>query len=293
MDTTPNSSEPTTDADRWNKLKDYGVMLGKWSLFVVATTLAVAFTSWLAVKMGVPVPTAVPPPPIIVSDAPPPQQAVESPTQFYCGRVESITDSFTTRPWPKEVRGKLTWNVSQSGLRSGLSPMRVKEAFVAAWASWSSKVLIDPVFVEDASQALITIRFGDIDGSGRVLAWSELADGTATPKQQLYDAGERWEIEAQPTQIDLVRVAAHEIGHVLGLVHDTEDSGTLLAPIYSRTVRFPTERDIKRLLAMGYEPRPVPPGTKPSLPPITLTFDAQQILDAFEKAGYEIKPVKR
>ena len=274
-------TSPTTPV-KWltwipEPVKKYGTQVVLWLIACTAV--------YISARYGLPAPPA----PVVMVDAPkeePVVQAVESPTQFYCGRQESITDSYSTRPWPVK---KITWNIDVSEYRGTISTFSLKEAFTVAWASWAAHIDIEPTYIADANKALVICKFGNIDGSGRVLAWSELADGTLTPKHQLYDNGEKWEIAAQPSQIDLVRVAAHEIGHVLGLVHDTEDSGTLLAPIYSRSIRFPTTRDAKRLLAMGYPERPIPPGEKPSIPPLSITIDATQILKALEQAGYEVK----
>jgi hypothetical protein len=275
----------------WSDLFAYAKTVGKWGLFVLATTVAVALTSWLAVKLGVPVPTPAPPPAPTAEETAKAvvevvKQAQEENTEYYCGRVETIRDQIVTRPWPVKT---LTWTVLPAGYRGTISPIQIREAFAVAFAAWGAHLEMEIKYVESADQALAVCRFGDIDGNGKVLAWSELADGTKTVKHQLYDSGERWEISARPTQIDLVRVVAHEAGHLLGLVHADPDSGQLMAPMYDRSIRLPTATDVKRLYAMGYAPKPLPPGGQPTIPNLNLTIDAAQILRALDEAGYKVE----
>lgn len=213
---------------------------------------------------------------------------------YYCGVPDQVGDdirksNFTARPWPNQT---IYYHVRVNQFR-GISESQVLEAFRVAWASWAQIIDIKPVYTNDVKEAHVISQFGKIDGSGRVLAWSELSDGTTTPKQQLYDMNERWEIAEKPTQIDLVRVAAHEIGHVLGLVHDAQGSNALMAPMYSRNVRFPTELDERRILALGYGPaKKSPPPPKDPEPPmggIHLTIPPETLIDALRKAGYSVE----
>lgn len=285
---TPTPEVPKEEGTTFDpvKLKKYAMSLAQWGMLVaamlVATILGTLTVRWLGDDKQIVIP---PPPPIPQED-----KASQEGELFICGRVEHYSEAINTRPWPVK---KLPWTLKpyigqNGGYRGSLSAYQLKEAFSVAWASWAAYIDIDPVYTDDDKSALIVSRFGSIDGSGRVLAWSELADGTTTPKEQLYDSGENWEIAAKPTQIDLVRVAAHEIGHVLGLLHDDDNSGALMAPIYSRTVRFPTARDIKRLLLLGYKEKKMPDGV-PTIPPLNLTIDSLQVIKELERMGFKVE----
>jgi hypothetical protein len=172
--------------------------------------------------------------------------------------------------WPG-TSPRLPWHCDISGYRGQISPDMLLGAFRLAWLWWADVLDITPEHVADASSALIRKHFAAIDGPSNVLAWSELADNTNRPKTQRYDSGDSWVIEESPASgIDLARVACHEIGHVLGLSHDTSNSGSLMAPSYSLRVRKPTDRDVQRALQLGYGrrasvPSPPPPGAPPRL----------------------------
>lgn len=270
--------EPT-EKSVWPAIKKWSIQL---ALAIVVAALAALFT-WLGVKVDLP---QTP----VVTEQKPAAEAIQEPL-YFCGRVEAVTDGFVSRPWPDR---KITWHVDTSG--TTLPREQLVEAFRAAWASWAAHIDILPVFVEDASEALVRSRFGDYDGSGKVLAWSELADGTRTPKHQLYDRAEKWGVfSGSGVGVDLARVAAHEIGHVLGLFHDEGKGDALMDPVYSRVLRFPTDKDVQRALKMGYkiakksEPDPMPGGIELSFP---VKANANDVAEALRKAGFKVEPPK-
>lgn len=206
---------------------------------------------------------------------------------YICGRNEAMQEQrFAPRPWPNRT---IKWTVKFNGF-TGLANDKVLEAFRVAWMGWSADIDIDPQWVDKPSDAHVLIQFGDIDGSGKVLAWSELSDGTSTQKEQLYDRKEQWEIAEVTRRIDLVRVAAHEIGHVLGLKHDSTNSNALMAPMYSRSVRLPTNRDISRAIALGYRPKQKAPLPKQGGGGVSLkvTVEESELIEAVKSLGFSV-----
>ena len=171
--------------------------------------------------------------------------------------------------WPG-ANPRLPWHVDLSGYSGQLTPATVLEAFRLAWLWWAEAAEINPIMVQSAGEALIRKHFARIDGPSGILAWSELADNTNQPKTQRYDSGDPWILsETFQGGMDLARVACHEIGHVLGLEHDNQSSGSLMAPYIQEAVRKPTPRDVQRLLGLGYQKRttPIPDPTDPGGPP--------------------------
>lgn len=257
------------------------------------TASALVFTgclSWILTHPTPDPPPAEPVPALAVAIADDPDPYADG--IRFCGRTETLTDFFSVRPWP--VR-RITWTIDRASWSSaGIDPAIAQDAFRQAWQSWADHLDIEPVYVDTAAAALVRSKAERIDGAGKILAQSELADGTLTPRHQVYDSAESWAVSAQPVrQIDLTRVAAHEIGHVLGLVHDSENSGALMAPAYSKAIRFPGKRDIDRALQLGYKPKPANPSINPA-PSIQLnvSVSAEAIAEGLRRVGYTVERPK-
>lgn len=186
---------------------------------------------------------------------------------YFCG--QSIQRMGLAR-WPG-VNPDLPWHVDLSGYVGTLTRGELLGAFSQAWQWWSDAAEIAPRMVDSANDAVVRIHFARIDGPNGVLAWSELADNSRRPKTQRYDNSEKWSIEWF-----LQAVIAHELGHVLGLEHDTQSSGALMAPFIQQNVPKPTERDVKRLLNLGYSKRTTTPTPQP-LPPANIIRFAKQV----------------
>lgn len=170
--------------------------------------------------------------------------------------------------WPQK---RITWTLS--GQLPGISSEARLQAYQRAWQSWANVCDIVPVYNPGDPAANVQIGVGAIDGGMGTLAWSELPCGNAQTLRQLYDQSERWVITdgiTQGQQIDLTRVARHEIGHVLGIPHIA--AGNLLAPTYRADLFDVQAGDIAEAVK-----RYGPSTGQPPLPPtpleeITVTF---------------------
>ncbi len=176
---------------------------------------------------------------------------------YFCSQNTQRLGAFAKWPGPAP---RLPWHVDLAGYQGNLSPGDLVEAFRLAWSWWAAAAEITPILVQSPAEALVRKHFARIDGPSGVLAWSELADNTNQPKTQRYDSGDSWIISETMTGagVDIARVICHEIGHVLGLEHDGQNSRTLMAPFISSAIRRPTPRDIERLLSLGYTRRVTP-----------------------------------
>jgi hypothetical protein len=142
--------------------------------------------------------------------------------------------------------GKKILSYALGGELPGITLEDTKRAFQTAWDRWSAVCDIKASYIKSAGQAAdVVIATGTIDGASSTLAWSELpGNGTIRQLKQKYDSAEPWVIadNAANYRIDLVRVACHEIGHVIGLAH--LGPGNLLAPTYSSSINKPQDGDI-------------------------------------------------
>ena len=134
-----------------------------------------------------------------------------------------------------------------------LGQQEIRNAIITAFNLWSDVTIL--TFSEVVNAADIVIRFvtgvhGDtapFDGVGNVLAHAFYPPPNSgdLAGDVHFDDAETWSVAIPvPLQtIDLITVAAHEIGHALGLAHSTIQ-GALMYPTYSGAHRFLSSDDI-------------------------------------------------
>ena len=154
--------------------------------------------------------------------------------------------------WSKRT---LRYRISKSS-RGSLSQQQVEAAITDAMGIWSSSAPLTLTRVGPNAAADLDIRFevgnhgdGDsFDGPFRVLAHAFFPEDGRVH----FDDAEAWAMDFPPTNsstIDLITVAAHELGHALGLDHSS-DRGALMFPTYSGPQRFLGQDDINGIRAL-------------------------------------------
>ncbi|MFO0871343.1 MAG: AAA family ATPase [Pirellulales bacterium] len=119
----------------------------------------------------------------------------------------------------------------------------------AAWELWAAAGSFRVVEVGRDEQPHVVIRTEKLDGPGGVPAHGQLG-----PPQEGLTLELRLDREAEWTDDLLQLVAAHEIGHLLGLTH-TPTPGQLMSEDVPAGVRTPQEEDLRRLRELW----PAPP----------------------------------
>lgn len=137
-----------------------------------------------------------------------------------------------------------------------------------AFALWAAPTLLTFTEVTDSSTADIVVGWasgdhgdGDpFDGPGDVLAHASFPNPYDNSQVFLhFDDDERW-VDSETQNVDLLTVAAHEIGHTLGLAHSS-DPNALMYPSYSGPYRTLGDDDIagvQALYGVGSAPEPAP-----------------------------------
>ena len=136
-----------------------------------------------------------------------------------------------------------------------------------AFALWAEQTALTFTEVTD-NNADIVIGWaagdhgdGDpFDGPGDVLAHASFPNPYDNSQVFLhFDDDERW-VDSETRNVDLLTVAAHEIGHTLGLAH-SNDPDALMFPSYSGPRRFLGDDDIagvQSLYGVASAPQPAP-----------------------------------
>lgn len=146
-------------------------------------------------------------------------------------------------------------------------------AINAAFAAWSAVADIIFTQVEDngvpfnAPGTVADLRFGGhvMDGAFGTLAhgYYPPANGATAAGDIHFDIGETWKLGFGGPGFDIFQVAAHEIGHAIGLNHSTTP-GSLMNPFYTEAFRGLQADDIAgaRYIYGAANTNPVPvPGS--------------------------------
>jgi hypothetical protein len=142
----------------------------------------------------------------------------------------------------------------------------VKRAYRIAFDRWEKVCNIKFVEVE-SGQADISIYPRNLGGAGGVLAEAQLQCPAGNrPLWTRFDTSEDWIIADNPpsNKIDLIRVATHEIGHLMGIPHI--GTGNLLAPTYSSRIKEPQVGDSAEAVARYGLPKPADAPDVPDTP---------------------------
>jgi hypothetical protein len=137
-----------------------------------------------------------------------------------------------------------------------------------AFGLWAERTPLTFTEVSSSSEADIVVGWyirdhgdGDpFDGPGDVLAHASFPNPYDNSQVFLhFDDEERW-VDSATQNVDLLTVAAHEIGHTLGLAHSS-DPNALMYASYSGPHRSLSEDDIagvQALYGVGSAPEPAP-----------------------------------
>lgn len=171
------------------------------------------------------------------------ERALSSWQPFFCGVTERLGMSHKLGRW---IKKEVSWGYI--GVLLGFSPAETSGAYAEAFGYWSSVCGLKFRHAKGEPTADIVISFGRIDGRNGTLAWSELPNGKNDKTvNQKYDTSEQFVDSENPGryEIDLVRVACHEIGHAIGIPHlPVGRKPDLMNPTYSRRIRRPQPGDI-------------------------------------------------
>jgi len=129
-----------------------------------------------------------------------------------------------------------------------------------AFDSWAkvADVRFSKINHRQSANIIVDIGAGQshhFDGPMGTLAWAYLPPKHNYMGQLMmkFDTDELWTKDAEAQGTLLRNVAAHEIGHILGLAHSSVDTA-LMAPYYSVNVFCPQEEDISRIQELYGKP---------------------------------------
>lgn len=161
-----------------------------------------------------------------------------------------------------------------------------KELIRQAFGLWAAQTPLTFTETTNQNDANIVIEWavgdhgdGDpFDGPGDVLAHASFPNPYDERQVFLhFDDDERW-VNSNTQNVDLLTVAAHEIGHTLGLAHSS-DPNSLMYPSYDGPRRFLGDDDIagaQDLYGVASNPQPAPSIPGNEAPPPAQGTDTDQ-----------------
>lgn len=133
-------------------------------------------------------------------------------------------------------------NLFNGGIKGGITDAEMKSAIQEAFKLWSRYSPLNFVEVKDSgpksrtkpNAADIRIGHGDLGGSGGTLGRTTLRFDGELATEIIFDNRDQWETDRIGNKSDFLVVATHEIGHALGLRHES----------FNDSVMFPSAKDI-------------------------------------------------
>ena len=158
---------------------------------------------------------------------------------------------------------------------SGLSRSDQDTIIQQAWDSWASVANLKFTRSNTSGSANFVISTGrgrasNFDGPNNTLAWAYLPSGNNYQGQLLmrFDLDETWVNDKSSRGIQMLNVAAHEFGHLLGLEHSRVNTA-LMAPYYSPNVPKPVQNDdVTRIVKLYGKPVSGPAEPAPTPTPV-------------------------
>jgi hypothetical protein len=202
----------------------------------------------------------------------------------YCGYPDRMAMTTNLGRWGKK---NLAWSMQVPDWPI-IGTQAAMNAFAQAWQYWADVADIHPTYTSDPNAADVVVTVGAIDGPFGVLAYSQLpGPGNMAKLSQLFDEAEPYAvgITVPQNQIDLTRVATHELGHILGVPHI--NSGNLMAPIYSPSIYKPMPGDVKEMTSR-YGASAISSAPPVAVPPTTSQTPAQSSTPGLLVIGIEV-----
>ena len=133
------------------------------------------------------------------------------------------------------------------GDKKPLGDDEVKDLFQVACREWRKKCGISFIFADSEISAHIIVDFGPVDGpAGPDLALTDVGPPTGgSALIMTFKDTETFTGDPTYGDFDFVTVAAHEMGHAMGLVHEDASVGDLMFGMYQQTVSEPQPNDIQ------------------------------------------------
>jgi len=188
-------------------------------------------------------------------------------------RYDDLPDAGNESATISEYRAISQWNKLEIEYffindTSKLQGESEKDIVRQAFGLWAQDTPLTFTEVSNRAEADILIGWGTgehgdgdpFDGPGDVLAHASFPNPFDDRQVFLhFDDDERW-VNSDSRNVDLLTVAAHEIGHTLGLAH-SNDLNALMYPSYSGPHRFLDDDDIagaQSLYGVASAPQPAP-----------------------------------